>query len=736
MRTEQGTNLQSMALHSSRSLEAVAKLPMRQRVAALTEAIMIVPTQEREGIAIQLIEIASFQSPGSHPASGTASGSAASPFELIARFSMRQRQRASDEAMLGVARAWTKLSTPMRELAVGLGRDRWLWTTRKLARENEPQSRLAAAMISRDTADPGLGKVVGELLADEDQAVRHTADQAIMRMTIGMLDHLPAELLGEELSTLRSEPRIEFPVDPEVLKLEQCILLRAIADSAWSFAAHRCRSPLLAAMLLIDRTNATPMEQEISARMRRLLGEKNHPSHSPMRTVLRRTPTPILRERAFRWLTIGPMSSAAADRLAIAESIQEHEVVLGKASLAIRPKRAARLPSVRQLTRHTAGHRQLSDDGPIPPRSMYHQLSTEARVGLIRFSSFLTIDDQIRRDLREPMLADPSRHVRLLGCETSSSIERSDYIYDVDHSIARHAAMSWSSAGQPAPKAASPANRRRTEIAKTNLRSPHAWVRRVAKEELDRLGLVDPGSPASRVLARRMYKSDPAGFVRLIRDRLADPSMRSDVIMMIRIMGIEHRFELDLIAVMQSEDGDPRARATAVMALGKIDSNSARYMLNEAISAQDPRVRANACEVIDFDADQFVELKADPNHRVRANALRRMILDSKLSQLGQVRQAGQGLLEMLHDRRPMHRLAGTWVAQRSLVSDQREAMGSCWNSLVAEIDALAHSQDDLRVQSRAQRCIERIETDLRHAQRSSQRASIDPLDPFGYMGSK
>ena len=725
MSSEQGANLQRAQNHTNRSLDLVSKLPMRQRIAALTQAMLIAPAKERDGIAMQLIEIAGFQLPGSNRASDTASG----PFELIARLSMRQRQRASGEAMIGIARAWPELSSSMRELGAGLGRERWLWAARLLARETEPAARLAAATIALDTADPGFAKIAGELLADEHQPVRHTADQALMKMTMTMLDHLPAELLGEDLSKIAASPRVELPVDPEVLKLEQCILLGAVADAAWSFAAHRCRSPLLAALLLMDRATATPMEQEITHRMRRLLSEKNHPSHSPMRTVLRRTPTPILRERALRWLTIGPMSAAAADRLAIGESLAEHEIVLQRASLAIRTRRGARLNSVRQQTQHQAGQRQLTNDGPIPSRSMYHQLSKDSRVGLIRFSSFITLDDQIRQDLREPMLADPSRHVRLLACETSTHLERSDYVFDVDSSIARHASLSWSSVGQQAPKPASPANIRRAQLATINARSPHLWVRRIAAEELDRLRLVDPASPASRVLARRMYKNDPAGFVRLLRDKLADPQTRNDAIMLIRVMNIEHRFELDLIAVMQNESADSRSRATAVIALGKIDSNSARYILDEAIGAPDARVRANACEVVGLSSDQLIELKGDPNHRVRANALRRVIQDSKLSELSQVRIAGQALLEMLHDHRPMHRLAGTWVAQRSLVGAQREALGSCWNPLVAEVDTLSRAQDDPRIQSRAKRCIERIEADLRHANQAVQNAHADP---FGY----
>ena len=708
-------------LQLDQSTQFLAKLPMRQRVAAIGEAILVAPRANRDELAMMLIELASFCT---HPSrtllerDGNKTESAAGPLELLARLPQRWHARHADDAMLALARAWGVISMPMRELGAGLGRDRWLSAARKLSRDTDPRSRLAAVSIAHDTADPGFGKIVSLLLADEHQSVRKAADQALMRMTMVMLDHLPAYLLGEDLAKIASTPRVSLPVDPAVLELERCTLLGAIADAAWSFASHRCRSPLLAALLVMDRAVATPMERDLSARMRRLLSERNHPSHSPMRTVLRRTPCPILRERALRWLTIAPISTAAIDRLSSADSIDEHELVLRNSHLAIRPKRGARLASLHHGTTQKNGRLELVAHGALPSRDAINQLSHESRLGMIRMSSLISIDDHARRDLREPMLADPSVRVRLSACEASSSIDLPDFMYDIDGSVARHASLTWSSMGNTPPRPSSPVWKHRTQTAKINSRSPHAWVRLVSTQESDRLTPMRPSSPASRAQARRMYKADPTGFVRTIRDHLADPTSRCDAIMLIRVMGIENRFELDLISIVQSEQSDARARATAVMALGANDTNASNYILSEALGDTDDRIRSNAVEAISSSVDQILEYKSDPNHRVRASAIRRVIRDADTSQTSQTRNAGHALLEMLHDQRPMHRLAGTWAAQRSLTGSCREVLGGAWKPLINEMESLASgsaqdSEDhEEQIRSRAQRCIHRISSDL------------------------
>ena len=700
-----------MSSQSDLNMRHVARLPMRQRIAALGEAILLAHPDQRDEIAMMLIEQAGFESERSDSYANNGVSSAAGPVELIARLPQRWRGRHAQEAMHALANAWCVLSISMKQLAVGLGRDRWIAQALELSQSPDPRARLAAIAIAQDTADPGFGSLVATLLADEHQSVRKAADSAMMRMTMVMLDHLPSALLGEELAKIASMPRIAMPVDAGVIELERCILFSAIADAAWSFASHRCRSPLLCALLVMDRAVATPIEREISARMRRLLSERNHPSHAPLRAVLKRTPCPILRERSFRWLTIAPIATAAIDRLASADSILEHEVVLKRAHLAIRPKRAGKIASLHQpsVLRQV---KQDEHDGPLPDRARYAQLSEDSKLGLIRLSSLVTVDDPTRRSMLEPMLADQNTQVRLAACASSSLLDLPDYMYDADPSIARHAALSWSTLGFTPPRPSAPAWAYRNSLSKTNARSPHAWVRRVCQEESDRLSPMNPSAPASRIQARRMYKNDPASFVRLIRDHLADAKTKCDAIMMMRLLGIEHRFELDLIALVQDASCDAKARATGIMALGQVKTSAAQYVLSEAMSDRDDRIRANAVESVPTQIDRILELKADSHHRVRASAIRRVMRESDSTQVAQSRSAGQALLEMFHDPRPMHRLAAAWAAQRSLTGASRIVMGTTWKPLIHEIQTLATRDENPQIRLRAQRCLGRVESDV------------------------
>ncbi len=702
-------------------LEHAARLRPRERIAALGEALLVAREADRDAMALMLVELAS-QQPDPHGAQDPRGGGrAAGPVELLTRLPALWRVRHSDEAMLALARAWRTLSPTMRGLGAGLGRDRWLAAAARLGRDPEPGARLAAVSIAHDTADPGLGPVVARLLVDEHQAVRKAADGALLRMSVLLLEHLPAALLGEEFAAIAATARVALPADPAVLELERCILLGAIADAAWSFSSHRCRSPLIAALLLMDRAVATPMEREIGARMRRLLSERHHPSHAPLRSVLKRTPCPILRERSLRWLTISPIAGAAIDRLSSADSIEEHEIVLRRAHLALRPRRAWQLATLKPKRGVLAQSQRQPDRGPLPDPASWEKLGHDSRLGLLRLSRLVTLPEHHARELVEPALADPSALVRLIASERCAPADLTDYLYDACPALARHAALRWSSAGHRAPRMGSPAWSHRAGVARLNARSPHAWVRRVSGDEADRITPLDPASPASRVQARRMLGADPTGFVRMVRDRLAAPASRLDALMLVRMLGVEARFELDLIAMVQDREQDPRARATAVMALAGVDSDSARYVLREAINDRDPRTRANAVESVDMEPEKILEYKLDEHHRVRACAIRRVLAAPGASRQGMTRLAGEALLEMLGDGRDEHRLAGAWTAQRCVVASRRSELGGVFHPLVNQIEALGANDPDPRVRARARGCERRIGLALRPSRTSQGR---------------
>lgn len=691
---------------SNSPLEHAARLRTRDRIVALGQALAHATGSQRDTMAMMLIELAGHQSPEQHAQDRRAS--AAGPVELLTRLPERWRGRHADDALMALARAWSNLSPEVRPLAAALGRDRWIHAANELSTDSSPSVRLTAIAIAHDSADPALGKLVGTLLSDEAQEVRRAADQAMLRMAMQLLDHLPASLLGESFAKIANTPRTALPADPAVLRLERCTLLAAIADAAWSFASHRCRSPLIAALLLMDRTVSTPLEREIGARMRRLLSERNHPSHAPLRSVLKRTDCPILRDRAFRWLPIASISQAALERLSICDTLVEHEILLRRAHLALRPARASRLSTISKARTHQPTDRMF------PTRQDWDTLSEAARLGLLSLRSVVPCDEETRRAQFEPALADESTHVRLRAGALCSPFDLMDFIYDPYAPVARHAGLRWSTLGATPPRIDSPAWSHRVDLASRNARSAHPWVRRIAAEEHARLTLDDPHDPASRHQARRTMHINPSVFARAMRDRLANPMTRLDAITMIRLLRVETRFELDLIGIAQDEQSDAKARASAVAALGRVKSNAAGYVLREALQDCDPRTRANALEVIDLAPSQILELKSDEHHRVRASAVRRVLCDQSGQDIEPTREACSALVDLLQDPQDLRRLAGTWIAQQVMRTTHRQTLGASWAPIIARLEELAANDTDPRVRQRATRCIDQLGFELQH----------------------
>ncbi len=685
--------------------EQAARLGVRDRIVALGHGLKSATGAQLESQALMLIELAA-QSRTESTTPGTPE-QASGPIELLTRIPVKWRERHAEEALITLARSWRLLPSGSRQLALALGRDRWLRAARTLSYESEPESRLAAIGLAMDTADPGLGKLVARLLRDEHQRVRQVADETILRMALRHLRGIPAPVLGAHYAQIAQSPVLAFPADPDVLELERVVLLGAIADAAWDFASHRCRSALIAALLMMDHPWGSRMEREIGARMRRLLRERNHPSHAPLRSVLKRTDCPLLRERALRWLSIDAISNAALDRLRVAESPIEHTLVLERWALALRPRRAVKLASVSSVRMHT------TSEGMLPSPTKWRGLSESARVGIVTLDAMLGDDDETRRVRIEPALADESALVRLRASSLCPSIDLADYLFDADARVSRHAALRWSTIGIDPPRIDSPMCAGRLKLCALNARSAHPQVRAMAIEEQARLGIADPHHPASRLRARRAYASDPSGTIRVLRDRLSSSSSCVDTITMIRALGIENRFELDLIGIVQHEHADARSRASAVAALTRVDTNAARYVVSESMRSGDDRTRANAIELAPVPASAIIEFRDDPHHRVRANAVRRLLERCGADDHKLAHEASGSLIELLGDPRPMHRLAGAWVAQRVVTSSGRERLGTRWGPIIAQLEELAAVDQNPALRDRASRCIRRLTQEIR-----------------------
>ncbi len=668
------------------SKQVLARAPLAERVAGLSRALLVVPEPERETLALGLFEIAAA---GKAPPRNRPAG----PIELLAELPRKSRTRHAESAMRGIVAAWDRVPDTVRPLIGGLPRERWIHAARQESTSDDPSARANAARFARDTADPGMGRVLCGLLRDTDSAVRLQADAALLRLVLTLLAHVPAEQLGEDLASIASRPRVPLPAEHGVIELERVELCRAVADAAWSFPDHRCRAPLIGSLLLLDRMPGGVLERQAAERIRRLLKETNHPSHTSIRAVLRGTPSPLLRERALRWLVLDGVASVCIDRLSAADAPVEHEIVLSRAHLCLRRARGARLRKIRPATR--------DGSGPIPHADLLGTLSPRARLGCVRAARLLGLDEQARRVALEPSLADEDPAVRLAGAHAAHPIDLTDYCFDPHAAVARSAATRWSTIGVTPPRVGSVLADKRSTQARQLVRSPHPGVRAIAASELARVDVL-AGSPGSRVAARRMHERDAVGFVRLIRDRFHADDRTTAALELIRALDLAARFEIDLIDLARTHPDD-RVRATSVALLGASDTEAARSVVRASLNAPDPRVRSNALESIPPVPEALLEYKNDDSHRVRATAVRR-VLSLEGVPVNDGINAGEALAGLLTDDRDAHRLAGAWAAERVLRPSQRDTLGPAYRPVVRSVLGIAERDRNARVRARAARC--------------------------------
>ncbi len=668
---------------------------MRQRVAALGEALLVADPNTRATCAMLLIEIAGYRT---DPTLRTPLGALANTW----------RARSSADALLALARGFKHIDPALRPLALALGRDPWLSATRALARSEHEDERLVALSIARNTADPALASLAADLLEDPSTRVSKDADQTLLSMALALLEDIDPKLLGPELAAIRDHARTPIPCDELVLQLERGAMLGAIADAAWSFAKHRRRSPLLASLLLIDHAH-DPASSGAIQRMRRLLSERNHPSHDPLRTVLKRTPAPVLRLCALRWMSTAPIAPACTERLEIAADPVEHEIVLDHAHLVLDPRRAAAMARVR--TDKATRDNPSAPSEVLPPLDTLQSLPPRSRRGRLRLIPLLDLPAPRRRAHLEPALADPDPSVRLAAVDIADPIDLTDYMFDPSATVARHAAARWSSTGVMPPAPGTPSWTRRVSIASTNTRSRDPLVRRIATEEHARLVLTDPSRPESRLQARRLHASNPAEFVRTIRAMLRDDERVISAITLVSALALEHRFEPDLIAIIDADGATPRVRATAVRALGQIASDPARRAVRAVLGDDDPRSRANAIETPHVERDALLEYKGDEHHRVRSSALRRVLTDTRDPAAQSA--AIDALRDMLADDRDTHRTAAVWCAQRTLERAMTPYERRELKPIASAIEHIARREEIDAIRSRAAACIRRLGTRLR-----------------------
>lgn len=471
----------------------------------------------------------------------------------------------------------------------------------------------------------------------------------------------------------------------------------AVAAMVATYGEHRRDGVLLAAAVQL-----TPARLSYGGRgdpLARWFADREDAAHVAMRGVLRRSDLPVWRRRAWEWLGRDEAAAAALDRVAFARTPEEHAPVLERTHLLANPARARR---VGLITAKVKGRLSV-----LPPAGMAPQLSDEARRGLPVLAAVLRPRAGVLERALAPLLGDPDAKVRFALARVAEGSLLSDLCFDTDAHVAGPAALRMLAGGLelPGPLA----------------RSPHPWVRRLAREEAARRDLWG-GGEWSRLAAHRALRLDRGAFLAELRRRIAEGEVatRVQAIMLARHLELPAEIELELLSAA-SGDADEQVAATAAAALGDAGTASARQALVALLDHGSARVRANAAEGIarmqrranagHGVPPELADLGRDEHHRVRSTALVGLLAAG-----GDERPAAlDRLCAMLGDDRPLHRLAGLWALERSLLGAAGASLPRArWDELASRIATLARTEPEAAVRKRAVRCAGRMLARMRH----------------------
>lgn len=606
------------------------------------------------------------------------------------------------QARAELVRRWAWLPREARERAVILAGS-WEAAARVAAGDPDPGVRASAALAAGRLSRPEALEACLPLLADADSVVSREAERALVRC---------------------ATRAIEDPADRGAIE-------RVVARAARAFGEHRRHGALLAAVFLLDGPRMAAARRGAGGPLAAWATGEPDDGHAAMRSALRKANHPLARRRALEWLANDAMATAAMDRLNRARDREEHEAVLEAWPLTLRPCRRERLGMIRP--------KPGTGDGPLPPAPVARGLSEPARIGLCHWMAHVRLKPEERRPLAERALTDPSPRVRWTAMRIGSAEDLEDFAFDPDGRIAGSALLRLSGAGDRRVERGSRAEDAWVRADRLT-RHPDAGVRALAASEVARL---DPwaGRSAAAVCARLQLRDDPERFVGELRARIADgeTSARVQAMALAQRLGLSGRVEEQLLeavrqagpAALAAVDDEARQRleragATAVVALGALSSDSSHDALAGALRHTSARVRANAIEAMAQRRRRgpaalplratLTELKTDAAHRVRANAILALLRGAdgvveteRVYEPGAAEQLGA----MLGDDRPMHRIAGLWVAARLLTRGAGAGLGRQWTPLAARLADLARSDDDPAVRQRAAACVRKLQVEVR-----------------------
>lgn len=548
----------------------------------------------------------------------------------------------------------------------------------------DPLARRSLAALAAGTSDPALASRLTTLLADADPDVVGDAERAVVDT-------------AEALATSAD--------------LANDAAFASLLQAVDSYDRHRRKGVLHAALRLLGTPAGLARAASDAAGAKvEWLHDASHPAQMAIRSLLRRGDSPEIAAAAMVWLRLPTQSQACRERLLAAGSLPEHEAVLRWCHLLAHP--------VRQRVMRAAPAGRLADAPWSVHLPAYAELGVEARRQTPRWVASLPLAPDEAATMLAPLAADPSPLVRaalVVHSPAAGLDELSDLAFDEDPGVARMAVVRLAQrcAQRPLWRRGSAQQPTEAERAVTRLkRSPHACVRAIADAALP-----DEHGPAARIAWRAAFKRDRAGALADLRDRVLMGTTADRV----RWIGTARRLqaadalERELCDIV--EDGDaPRAGtrsdavlvASAVAALGECSGARARAVLEAALNSPESRVVSNAIEALARrsarrpvegpPSERILEFKETAEHRPRATAA---LAAARLFPGGAL-AARDTLRAMLADPRPAHRVAGVWLAERSV-----SIPGFDSGETLCSVRGLQDDPDS-RVRARATRCAARL----------------------------
>jgi hypothetical protein len=647
-----------------RSVAVAHGLTRSEQAAAVSAAMPIASDREVEEFSWSLVEILAETDAG---ATSKHRGAVlkARIAKIFGRPDLAWRSRL---AAAGLAERWADLPAPVRTTALTFGRS----LLRALIAEGTVlRCRRSAARLIADLREAALAAHLAPMVLDFQADIAAAAEESLVQLAAAAIDAEDDELAGTAWIPAAAADHPWSASDRRELHTQVALLLRA-------YRTHR-RGGLFACPLLLLDAASLAWRHSGKDPLTQWFTDGGHESHLAWRAAIKRAPGPTARRRAWQFLGRGVADPACLERLMWARSAEEHSAVLELAHLVSNPARR------RMLARPRPGpgaHRHRP--AVLPAVHHLQQLSPAARRGVPLLAASLHLSAEAIEEVLAPLAGDDDCSVRLaaLAAAPRGGELALALCSDPDLDIARFAGVMQ--LGDP--------------------QTPDPW--RVDCER-------------SRLTARVLLDRDRAAFVRRLRARIEHGSeaQRVGAIVLARRLGIVAEFELELLRALARPDGEQTLLATAIAALGEVDSGAASASLAACTAHPVPRVRANAVEAMlrpnwpglgrtpGAAPGVIFELKADGHHRVRANVLRGVLTAATGPFAAARATARQDLLAMIADERPLHRLAGLWALERVMTAGHRPvAIQPRWNELATQLAEVARREPEEPVRRRAARC--------------------------------